>query len=253
MSFTNNYPSGGPPPFGPPPTSTSNSNNNNAAPAAESPSSVDSEIFADIDVIICGIKDDVGALLSSLQQYARKRSDDASAGLSATLDVRFLLVGQQDLDGCVRFVRTHGREMQEEARRVFGGDSVRWKEDEMESEAGKSENGEREEDGDGEGEEGVGGEEEMLAVESELDAEEEHGEDSVASEEDTARVQWMEAHEAMEVAQRLQTLQDDVLRDIPLLSEEERAHKVGSLWHQVHGDHWYEVVEARLKGEKFFG
>ena len=246
MSSTNNYLLGGPPPFGPPPTSTSNSNNNNTAPAAaESPSSVDSEAFADIDVIICGIKDDIGALLSSLQQYARKRDDDESVGLSVALDVRYHLLGQQDLDGCLRFVRTHGREMQEWAGRVFGGDAARWEEDEIESEDGES--------GHGVGEEGVGGEEEMLVEESEEAVLEEDGEEYVASEKDIATIQWMEAHEAMEVAQRLQTLQNEILRDIPLLSEEDREHRVGPLWHQVHGDHWSEVVEARLKGESVFG
>lgn len=256
MSSNDNYPPGGPPPFGPPPTSTSNSNNNNTAPAAaESPSSVDSEAFADIDVIVCGIKDDIGALLSSLQQYARKREDGESVGLSAALDVRFHLMGQQDLDGCVRFVRTHGREMQEWARRVFGEDAERWEEDEIESEVEQSGEGVlgEEDSGDGEGEDGVGLEEDGLADESEEAVREEDVEEYVASEKDIATIQWMEAHEATEVAQRLQTLQDDILRDIPLLSEEEREHRVGPLWHQVHGDHWSEVVEARLKGERVFG
>jgi hypothetical protein len=83
MSSNTTSPFGGPPPFGPPPTNSSNNNNNNPAPAAESPespSSVDSQPFGDIDVIITGIKDDVVELLSSLQQFARKRSDDASVG-----------------------------------------------------------------------------------------------------------------------------------------------------------------------------
>lgn len=64
MSSNINYPFGGLPPFGPPPTN--NSNKNNAVSAAESSSSVDADLFADIDIIICGIKDDIGTLLSSL-------------------------------------------------------------------------------------------------------------------------------------------------------------------------------------------
>ena len=246
-----NYPFGVPPPFGPPPSST-NSNNNNAAPAAaESPSSIDSDLFADIDVIICGIKEDIGALLSSLQQYARKRGDAASEGLSVALDVRYHLQGQQDLDGCCRFIREHGREMQEFAGRVFAGDAARWAEDGMDDGDEESEEGVQggEEGGDGAGEEDGAGGQEMLAEGSEVVASEEDGEEYVASEEDSARVQWMEAHEAMEVVRRLETLQDNLLRDIPLLSEEERAHKT-TLSHQMIGDHWYELVETRLKGER---
>jgi hypothetical protein len=226
MSSNTTIPFGGPPPFGLPPTNGSN-NNNNAAPAAEkpkSPSSIDSETFAEIDVIITGITDDIVELLSSLQQFARKRSEDASVGLSVALDVKSHLQGQQDLDGCVTFLRTHGRNMEELARSVFAGNAARWEED-CDGESA------------GENEEASQGEDE---------------EEYVASEEDTARVQWMEASEAMEVVQRLQTLQNDILRDIPLLSKEERAHRPAfgfGTW--VHVDHWSEVLEARLKGERF--
>ena len=247
-----NYPFGGLPPFGPPPATTNSNNNNNAAPAAtESPSSIDSDLFADIDVIVCGIKEDIGALLSSLQQYARKRDDAASAGLSVALDVRRHLRGQQDLDGCWRFIREHGREMQEFARRVFAGDAARWDEDGMDDGDGESEEGvlEGEESGDVAGEEDGAEGQEMLAGETEMVAREDDGEEYVASEEDTARVQWMEAHEAMEVVRRLEASQENLLRDIPLLSEEERAHKT-TLSNEMIGDHWYELVETRLKGDR---
>ncbi|GAB7333667.1 hypothetical protein MBLNU13_g05220t1 [Cladosporium sp. NU13] len=253
MSSHTNYPFGGPPSFGRPPTNSNNNNNSssssNAAPVAESPSPVESELFADIDVIICGIKEDIGAFLSSLQQYARKRGDGASVGLSAALDVRYHLQGQQDLDGCLQFIRTHGRDMEEFAKGVFAGDAARWKEDEV----GKSEESVllEEEGGSVTGDKDDAGEEEMLAEESELADLEEDGENYVVSEEDTARVQWMEAHEAMEVAQRLETVQDNILRDIPMLSEEERAHKT-TLWHEMIGDHWYELVKTRLKGERYW-
>jgi hypothetical protein len=227
MSSNTTLPFGGPPPFGAPPTNNSSNNNNNntAAPAAtaESPSSVDSEAFTDIDIIIFGIKEDMGALLSSLQQYARKRGDDASVGLSVALDVKLHLQRQQDLDGCVRFVRTHGKDMEEMARGVFAGDAARWEEDCEGSDADESE-------------EAAQGDDE---------------EEFVASEEETARVRWMEADEAMEVVRRLQTLQDDLLRDIPLLSEEERAHRPTCSDSWPNEGHWYEVVEARLKGEAF--
>lgn len=253
MPPNTNYPFDGPPPFGPPPSNTNTGNSNsNAAPAAtESPFSTDSDLFADIDVIVCGIKEDIGTLLSSLQQYARKRGDAASVGLSVALDVRYHLQGQHDLDGCCRFIREHGREMQEFAGRVFSGDATSWAEDGMGDGDGESEDGVREgEEGrDGAGEEDGAGGQGMLAEESEVDVSEEDGEEYVASEEDSAKVQWMEAHEAMEVVRRLETLQDNLLRDIPLLSEEERAHKT-TLSHQMIGDHWYELVETRLKEER---
>lgn len=69
MSSNTTSPFGGPPPVGPPPTNSSNNNNNpaSAAESPESPSSVDSQPFGDIDVIITGIKDDIIELLSSLQ------------------------------------------------------------------------------------------------------------------------------------------------------------------------------------------
>lgn len=227
MSSNTTSPFGGPPPVGPPPTNSSNNNNNNPAPAAESPespSSVDSQPFSDIDVIITGIKDDVVELLSSLQQFSRKRSDNASVGLSVALDVKSHLQGQRDLDGCVTFVRTHGRQMEELARSLFAGDAARWEEYCDEDSADESDEAPQAED----------------------------EEECVASEEDTARVQWMQASDAMEVVQRLEALQSDILRDIPLLSEEERAHRPAfgfDTWEN--GDHWSEVLKARLKGERF--
>lgn len=245
-----NYPFGVPPPFGPPPSST-NSNNNNAAPAAaESPSSIDSDLFADIDVIICGIKEDIGALLSSLQQYARKRGDAASEGLSVALDVRYHLQGQQDLDGCCRFIREHGREMQEFAGRVFAGDAARWAEDGMD-------------DGDEESEEGVQ-EERRVGMGRARRMVLEGRKCSLRG------VRWLlrrRMERSMWRARKIlpecsgwrpmrrwksfggETLQDNLLRDIPLLSEDEMAHKT-TLSHQMIGDHWYELVETRLKGEK---
>jgi hypothetical protein len=114
--------------------------------------------------------------------------------------------------------------MEELARSVFAGDAARWDEYCDEDSAEESE-------------EAPQGEDE---------------EEFVASEEDTARVQWMQASEAMEVVQRLEALQNDILRDIPLLSEEERAHRPAfgfDTWEN--GDHWSEVLKARLKGEKF--
>lgn len=258
---SNTYHFGGPPPFGPPPCN--NNNNHNAAPAAilamtapaavESPSSIDSSIFADIDIIICGIKDDVGALLSSLQQYARKRGDGSSVGLSVALDVNSYLQRQQHLDGCLVFIRELGKVVVEMARRIFAGDATMWDEKSSEESAGESEEGIQGEDesGDVVDEEDDAGEQEMSAEESESIAPLRDGEDYLASEEDTARVQWMEAHEAMEIVRRLGKLQDDLLRDIPLLSEEERAHRC-TTDNMMDDDHWSDVLEERSKGGRYF-
>src|SRR3954464_15040765 len=78
----------GPPRFAPPPgfplPSAPPPPHNNTTPSATAPpttttsaaESDDLDDFADIDVIFYGIREDIGDLLSSLQQYAQKRSDE---------------------------------------------------------------------------------------------------------------------------------------------------------------------------------
>jgi len=171
------------------------------------------------------------------------------------LDVRHYLQRQQDLAGCLMFIREHGKEMEGMAREVFGEDAAAWDADDLEDV-------ELEEGWEGvQGEEGSGDEEseDDTAAEQE-ESEDERGEGAqgddeefVATEAEITGVRRMQAAQAMEVVQRLQTLQDNLLREIPLLSEEERTHRVtcGATW--MNDDHWYMLVETRLRGEKHWG
>jgi hypothetical protein len=220
----------------------------------ERESSADSEVYHDIDIIIFGIKEEIGDFLDTLQVYAGKRTDGHGRNLYMSLGVKFDLQQQTDLAGCRSFISSHGKSLEISARCVFAEDAARWEEDDLEDVAEESVEPaqQHEESGAVVGADGDSLDEDTIE-ESEDAAQQLDEDEFVASEEDATRVQQMFAHEAMQVAQRLGTLQTLLLGDLPLLSDKDLAHKPTCSWSEmVTGEHWSEVLLSRLKGERYW-
>jgi hypothetical protein len=91
-----------------------------------------------------------------------------------------------------------------------------------------------------------------VAEEGQETAEQHDDNQFVATEKDATKVQQMFAYEAMEIVQRLGTLQDLLLRDLSLLSDEDLAHEPTCASDEMITRHRSEVLLLRLKGERFW-
>ena len=216
-----------------------------------SETSENSGAFHAIEIIFFGIKDDIGSLLTELQDYALKRDDVPSKNFSMEVHIKFHLEQQVDLAGCRDFIRRYGKTLEATARRIFAEYAAQWDDDDLEDAADEIEPAAQQQDED---QHAVAHEDARIShhdatEQVEAASGQQDGDDYVVSDEVATRVQQMLAYEALQVAQRLGTLQDLILRDVSLLSEEDLAHRPTCTWAESHTAHWTEVLSAYLKGE----